>query len=35
MSHAQCTHYRTVIVLAKEATGWRIVHQHFSVPFSS
>jgi ketosteroid isomerase-like protein len=35
MSHAQCTHYRTVIVLAKEAAGWRIVHQHFSVPFSS
>jgi ketosteroid isomerase-like protein len=35
MSHAQCTHYRTIIVLAHEAAGWRIVHQHFSVPFSS
>ncbi len=35
MSHAQCTHYRTIIVLAKQAAGWRIVHQHFAVPFSS
>jgi ketosteroid isomerase-like protein len=30
MSHAQCTQYRTFLVLAKEAAGWRIVHQHYS-----
>lgn len=28
--HAQCTEYRTFAVLAKEAAGWRIVHQHYA-----
>ncbi len=27
-----CTSYRTLVVLAKEPAGWRIVHQHFSEP---
>lgn len=27
-----CTSYRTFFVLAKEKAGWRIVHQHYSVP---
>ncbi|HUQ03764.1 MAG TPA: nuclear transport factor 2 family protein [Kofleriaceae bacterium] len=25
-----CTSYRTLFVLAREAAGWRIVHQHYS-----
>jgi len=28
--HAQCTEYRTFAVLAKQAAGWRIVHQHYA-----
>lgn len=27
-----CTSYRTFLVLAKEGTGWKIVHQHYSEP---
>jgi ketosteroid isomerase-like protein len=26
----QCTNYRVLVVLAKEKTGWKIVHQHYS-----
>lgn len=29
---ATCTSYRTLLVLAKEPAGWRIVHQHYSEP---
>ncbi len=29
---ALCTSYRTFMVLAKEASGWKIVHQHYSQP---
>jgi hypothetical protein len=29
---ARCTNYRALLVLAKEKAGWRIVHQHYSVP---
>ncbi|MEO7731850.1 MAG: hypothetical protein ABIY55_12815 [Kofleriaceae bacterium] len=28
--HAQCTEYRTFAVLAKQAAGWRLVHQHYA-----
>jgi len=30
-----CVSYRTLLVLAKEKAGWRIVHQHYSQPASS
>jgi len=29
-SHEQCAEYRTLLVLAKEPAGWRIVHHHYS-----
>jgi ketosteroid isomerase-like protein len=32
---SMCTSYRTLLVLAKEPAGWRIVHQHYSEPFDS
>jgi ketosteroid isomerase-like protein len=35
MSHAQCTQYRTLLVLAKETAGWRLVHQHYSEPIAA
>lgn len=28
----QCTDYRTLFVLADEADGWKLVHQHYSLP---
>ena len=27
-----CVSYRTLMVLAKEASGWKVVHQHYSQP---
>jgi ketosteroid isomerase-like protein len=30
MVPSMCTSYRTLLVLAKEPAGWRIVHQHYS-----
>jgi ketosteroid isomerase-like protein len=29
---ALCVSYRTFMVLAKEASGWKVVHQHYSRP---
>jgi ketosteroid isomerase-like protein len=28
----QCTDYRTMFVLANERDGWKLVHQHYSLP---
>jgi ketosteroid isomerase-like protein len=28
----QCTDYRTMFVLASEPDGWKLVHQHYSLP---
>lgn len=28
----QCTDYRTMFVLANEPDGWKLVHQHYSLP---
>ncbi len=28
----QCTDYRTLFVLAPEVDGWKLVHQHYSLP---